>query len=414
MDDGPRRTGIGFFPEAVVIRAGPSRPQPAPYDADDGEYPTPYSVNTNASAGPSRPPPPRLTQGRDSWSLWKDWHTNPSGHGGRRGPPVFVPATQTYDELGRSVLDGFGVDVDAGEVEKKDEGERQEAGGVADWYRSLSAGKSKTEVKPITAPTVPSPPQPTASTIVTTTSSTTQTPAPLRVPRSEWFIRRALANSASASSSTPTSRPSTPSSIGSMLGNIDTANPKVAPAPRVRYALGPDNVGYTRLEALGWGGGGLGRPEGWEEREAEVKRERDETPTRPRPRSPPNSSGSGSATPIDLTGDTDSDSDSPSGAISIPVSDDDDDDDNAPRGPGRTAPIATALKLDRLGLGRSRAEKKVTHTAAEIASAQRRARGVKPNKPGEAVGKKPKVKWAEKERREREERKRIAATLNAW
>jgi hypothetical protein len=83
-------------------------------------------------------------------------------------------------------------------------------------------------------------------------------------------------------------------------------------------------------------------------------------------------------------------------------------------GPGRTAPVATVLKLDRLGLGRGRAAKRVTHTSKEIERAQRRARGVRaPPKEDEEMEKKEKIKWKEKDRRERESRARIAAALGA-
>lgn len=100
-------------------------------------------------------------------------------------------------------------------------------------------------------------------------------------------------------------------------------------------------------------------------------------------------------------------------------SDDDNDLDDQPvsqGGPGRTAPIATALKLDRLGIGYRRTRpkgatytaKKVTHSAEEIREAQRRARYrvIK----GVDLGKKGKVRWKE---RDKEDRRRLAAALNA-
>ncbi|BEI82763.1 hypothetical protein CcaverHIS002_0306310 [Cutaneotrichosporon cavernicola] len=240
--------------------------------------------------------------------------STPPATGGRKGPPVFVLAESSYDDLGRSVLDGFGVDVEEGLKENKvgDDG-----AAVADWYRSLSAsaraspaptedpdhkasGPARTYARPSTPAAAPS--------------------APIRVHRSEWFIRRALASAPKH----PTPKPST-ASIGSML-NIDTAKP--APPPIPRYVLGPEDVGFSRLAALGWAGGGLGRPEGWTEDEV--------TAQAPRP--------SPETGVVDLTADSED-------------SEDEQDEEEIKHGPGRTAPIATALKFNRLGLGRIPAEK---------------------------------------------------------
>ncbi|TXT12911.1 hypothetical protein VHUM_01312 [Vanrija humicola] len=357
----PRHRGLGFFPEAQVIRD----PHPGARPAD-----TP-----------------------DAWTQWKDWHTNASGHGGRsRLPPVFVRAEGSYDELGRSVVDGYGVEVDAAGADE-DEGAGKEKGAdVADWYRALSGASTprsstpkaavpapapvlapRTEAGPSKPPDIaaPAPPPPAAAPA-----------APLRVHRSEWFIRRALASQAKATSA-PAAPPPPRSSIGALL-NIDAARPPPAPAPR--YVLGPENAGYGRLTALGWGGGGLGRPVG-----GDVA-------------APP----SGARQPVvDADGTVD--------LTGVPSdSDDGDDEDDAPpppSGPGRTAPIATALKLDRAGLGRRGApQPKVTHSAAEIDAAQRRAGRQRATQNGE-MGKKQKVKWAQRERQERESRKRIAAML---
>ena len=85
-------------------------------------------------------------------------------------------------------------------------------------------------------------------------------------------------------------------------------------------------------------------------------------------------------------------------------------------GPGRTAPIATSLKLDRLGIGHRRGKpkagdvKKVTHTAGEIRDAQRRA---KYRVVTGDLGKKGKVRWKERDKKERDDRRRLAAALNA-
>ncbi|KAL1412772.1 hypothetical protein Q8F55_000520 [Vanrija albida] len=367
----PRHRGLGFFPDAVVIR-----------DANPG---------WRAAQQPA-----------DAWTQWKAWHTNSSGHGGQtRAPPVFVRAEKEYDELGRSVADGFGVDVDDG-AEGVDETEGKEKGSdVADWYRSLSrasggstprpGGSPKPEVapKPDAVPPL-EPPEP-ATTTTTAPPAVAETapapaPAPLRVHRSEWFIRRALASK--AASAAPAPAPPPRSSIGALL-NIDAARPP--PKPRPVYALGPENAGYGRLAALGWGGGGLGRVVG---DAPPAERRKDDAPAE-RKRAVVEPDGT-----VDLTADSDSESDS-----DVPS------EPEPPSGPGRTTPIATALKLDRAGLGRRAPPPKVTHTPAEIEAAQRRARRHKA--PAAEPGKKQKVKWAQRERQERESRKRIAALLNA-
>lgn len=343
----PRHRGLGFFPDPVVIR-----------DPNPGWR--------------------RAHEQTDAWSQWKDWHTNASGHGGQtRLPPVFVRAEGSYDELGRSVADGFGVAVEEGVEAEGDAGEPKEKGrDVADWYRSLSRASSTPSGTPKPASS-PKPPDPAPK---DDEPAPPEPAAPLRIHSSEWFIRRALASRAK-STSAPSPAPPPRSSIGALL-NIDTAKP--APAPKPRYVLGPENAGYGRLAALGWAGGGLGKPVGGE-------------PAAQSSALKPVVEADGT---VDLTG--------------VPSDSDDESDESEPEqpsGPGRTAPIATALKLDRAGLGRRAPPAKVTHSAAEIEAAQRRARRQKAPAGGE-MGKKQKVKWAQRERQERESRKRIAALLN--
>lgn len=342
-------------------RTGPIRDTAVWHDAEEF-----------TEAGPSQP---YRWQGKDSWELWKDWNTNRSGHAGRKLPPVFVPASQDYDELGRSRAQGYGVDVVEAVAKPAPTGQ------LADWYRSLATSSRKPtppeppdrvvpEVKPSVAisSTLPAAATDVKAEVKPTASndSATSAPAPIRIHSSEWFIRRALVNTASVSA--PATRSSTPSSIGSMLN----LNPTSRPPPLPRYAIGPENAGYARLEALGWGGGGLGKPEG----------------------EPPKRSRSVEVGPIvdangvvDLAGDT-SESESEEETV---------------HGPGRVVPVATVLKLDRLGLGRGHAQKRVTHTHAEIAAARRR-KGTETQK---------KINWKLREKKERESRKRIAAALNA-
>ncbi|ORY33358.1 hypothetical protein BCR39DRAFT_519397 [Naematelia encephala] len=369
----PYRAGLGL-PEAVVIR---SRPLP--------ENARPILD------GPLDPLSAQVT--------WREWNINPARHGPERmtRPPVFVPSQLTYDELGRSMADGVGVDVDDGIRREVESGQK-----VSEWYKALSNVQPEAELSRRSSPdrqavpsSRPSPIHPEAGLSrrpspyqsedsllciqpeagPSRSRSTSPPTRPIRVKRSEWFIRRALLKSAT---STPTT-PSTPLSIGSML-NIGPSQQRVKPA---QYVLGPDNKGYTILrDRLGWEGGGLGRPEGYE----------------------PALASDDEIVPIDASGNI----------IIDLTADSDEEPVMRPGGPGRTAPIATALKLDRLGIGHRRSQtstaRKVTHTVEEIEKAQRRARYRKIEKV--ELGKKGKIKWKDKDKRERDERRRLLSMMH--
>ncbi|KAK1922102.1 hypothetical protein DB88DRAFT_497149 [Papiliotrema laurentii] len=443
-------TSKPFFPPAIVIKStlAPHPAAPILYDPDAEE---------SSPSSTLLPPPPKSVE-------WREWTINPAKHGPERltRPPVFVQSKGLYDELGRSVLDGVQVDVDTGSTGKKKAVESGEQ--VADWYAALSRSASasapqsgartpprqgqdekdrkeggvirvgKDEAIDLTGDSdnddkedqahpgdVPARGVNTPNTQIQREEIET-TAKPLRVHQNEWFIRRALLKSHQAS--TRPAKPIKPSSIGSMLGTSPIHPQNHKPPPT--YVLGPENKGYEILkDRLGWHGGGLGRPAGWTGRES----------TSPPPyveaeggaslndlraeleRDVARSAGSrvksedAADTPIDLTAETDSASGSD---LDDPLPDD------HPSGPGRTAPIATSLKLDRLGLGHRRAQKdkqgnplkRVTHTHQEIVEAQRRAKYRRPVE-GLELGKKGKIKWKEKDKKEREERRRIAAALNA-
>lgn len=422
-----RRRGLGFFPEPVVIRSDPY-PGGDELDASDNRL------------RPSRGAPNRVPQSYSSWEEWKAWNTGHASTFSHKPPPVFVRPDVVKTGFEQGEEEGFGVDVEnEGEEDTKtapihDAG-KMPGSDLANWYRNLATGTAKdrdevkrepdapdlelaapsttqlentaVDVKPDTKPSplpLPSPPtshneisaenhpQPSVTSSASQSGSSTPAaaaPAPLRIPASEWFIRRALAKRhAAAPDAAPP--PKRSSSIGGML-NIAGASTR--PPPRPSYAIGPDNVGYARLSGLGWGGGGLGRP-------------LDGSPGSSRPRT---------ATP---EGSARSRSRSPGARASLePLSAADElnleqleDEEGRPSGPGRTEPVATALKLDRRGLGSGKAAKKVTHTAAEIRRAQRRAGREKGER---AHAAKSKVKWAQKDKKEREERKRLLAALNA-
>jgi hypothetical protein len=351
--------------------------------------------------------------------IWAEWNINPARHGPERltRMPTFVKGTGNYDELGRSAIEGAEVEVDRGRSMRKS-GEEQD---LSEWYRGLavrtalkdeiSAAKEDVgENTPAAAPVVidlsqeddetehpavdSKPDIASAKTVHATDSKPSN--KPLRVNQSEWFIRRALLAQDRSSTSSANSSPG-PSSISTML-NIGTSQTRPV---AINYVLGPENKGYELLQTRhGWEGGGLGRPDDWQERQdmPEAGPSRQRSPT----------------IELDVNGEKIVD-------LTIDSEDEEEDFSHAPiakSGPGRTAPIATSLKLDRLGLGHQRnkkaardAEKKVTHTIDEIRRIQQRSR-YPPPKQGQELGKKGKIRWKERDKKDREERKRLMAVLN--
>jgi hypothetical protein len=351
--------------------------------------------------------------------IWAEWNINPARHGPERltRMPTFVKGTGNYDELGRSAVEGAEVEVDQGRSVRKS-GEGQDIG---EWYRSLAARRvakeemsdarvELVEKKPAAPPAVidlsqdddeeelpaidSKPDIPVAETVQVNESKPST--KPLRVNQSEWFIRRALLAQDRSSYSSTNSSPG-PSSISTML-NIGTSQPRPV---AFNYVLGPENKGYELLQTRhGWEGGGLGKPDDWQERQnmPEAGPSRQRSPT----------------IELDVNGEK---------VVDLTIDSEDEEEDYAlpavtKSGPGRTAPIATSLKLDRLGLGHQRnkkaardAEKKVTHTIDEIRRIQQRSR-YPPPKQGQELGKKGKIRWEERDKKDREERKRLMAVLN--
>lgn len=456
----PYRAGLGI-PPAIVIKSDPPPSTRQRQLFEEG------------SASLSDLHVPQLNPNQ----VWKEWNINPAKHGPEAStrPPTFVPSSNVYDELGRSRGDGVGVEIDEGEVDKRKGKEVLGGAEMADWYRTLSSSRKPsrsgtpgvdgdelsglamrgTECDPdevVVESVLPSATrkqsrQRSSSPALDSDQNAEAGPSRLpntrkpliRVHRREWFIRRALVNQPSSTSNTG---PQQPSSIGSLL-NI----PAQTRVPIARYVLGPDNKGYEMLrDQLGWEGGGLGRPIGWEDARQEAQLGGDENSAR--------SSGveeskdvenarmgksedasadvmelDGNGNPVvDLTLDSDSDTEAgpsrPPGRTSKPhgtgnESHTDDFDTGfdslvqpTPSGPGRTAPIPTMLKLDRRGLGhRTKHHTAVTHTAEEIRKAQMRSR-YPPPRAGVELGKKGKVRWKERDKREREERRRLLGVLN--
>jgi len=427
-------------------------------DPETGVLPEPPQPH---AAGPGRQPAP-VKQGPETWEQWKEWHTNPSGHGGggaRRGPPIFVKAlghelaaSEVQIVVEAPVLPDAAATAAAEAAEKT----KLDGAGVADWYMSLFTGKKKEEGKPTTTaevatitaaasraadaspiprPHAPPPPSDSplprdpssastttsasASTSVSTSASATAStsspstpppmaPAPIKIRSSEWFIRRALVNKPAEAA-----RSSTPSSIASLV-NIDRG-PRAAPASRFSYALGPDNAGYARLEKLGWAGGGLGKPEGWD---GDVFVRPGSRPSRPE--SAPPAVSASTSTSASASGSVSDASPAPGSADEEDAnpSDEDgvDEEEHKLHGPGRVAPIATVLKVDRAGLGRKSGKKKITHTPKEIERAYRRSRGQRApatHRDDGEMTKREKLKWKDRDRRDRETRARIAAILNS-
>lgn len=158
-------------------------------------------------AGPSRrglgfiiiPPTP---PGYASYSEWKDWHVNPTGHGPRKGPPAFVPARLTYDEHGHVVSTTI--------VKDPDPPRRP----CAQWYTDLCPRSS----------------------VIDLTS----------LPDSPPSQRRALP--------LPLPLPSRPPAVPlARLIQLDRAA-----TPLSQYTIGPDNPGHRLLQGIGWTGGPLG------------------------------------------------------------------------------------------------------------------------------------------------------------
>jgi len=351
--------------------------------------------------------------------IWAEWNINPARHGPERLTriPTFVKGTGNYDELGRSAIEGAEVEVDQGRRLRKS-GEVQD---LSEWYRGLASRQAVQDKKPDVEDDVLEKQKPASPVVIDLSQEDDETehpaidskpviPAsgedqltgykpsvkPVRVNQSEWFIRRALlAQDRSAASSTNSSPG--PSSISTLL-NIGTSQPRPV---AINYVLGPENKGYELLQTRhGWEGGGLGRPDDWQERQ-DMPEAGPSRPTSP-------------TIELDVNGEKIVD-------LTIDSEDEEEDCATAPitkSGPGRTAPIATSLKLDRLGLGHQRnkkaardAEKKVTHTIDEIRRIQQRSR-YPPPKQGQELGKKGKIRWKERDKKEREERKRLMAVLN--
>ena len=324
IDPRPCRSGLGFS-EAVIIKSAPLPSSTARLLASDaldssGRY--------------------------QDYATWKEWTINPAKHGQLARPPVFLPSQQVYDELGRSTVDGISVEVEDGRQKGVEGGEQ-----VAEWYLGLAkgntveAGPSK-DCQPVdcnessaSRASPPGPPsgQPEMATTEKLDMPLQSIPRPVRAYRTDWFLRRRPPFNAPSFS---TSKAARPSSISALL-NIPPSQSRVPPA---HYVLGPENKGYALLrDRLGWEGGGLGRPAGWTE-EVEGTRERASTLDE---EAKPELDINGHPI-VDLTVDSAIDSDSEHDYVPI-----------SHGGPGRTAPIATALKLDRLGIGHRRARPKV-------------------------------------------------------
>lgn len=407
----PYREGLDI-PQSVTITSGPAPLRSAHDDIDEYTSPSGSPVQPSADVPPrasinrqtEKETEPHIYEPLPKHAAWREWNINPSHHGPERlkHPPVFVKSQTAYDELGRSVVDGIGVEVNLGKDGGKPDKILDNGDSVKDWYLNLAkksdlqqedsqlssksaVSATKTAMKPVKTSSHPSP-----------------SAEAIRIHPSEWFIRRALLSKSQTTNSTPeTSRPATPSSVTSLLTMPPQAQPKkMAP----NYALGPENKGYGMLKGFGWGGGGLGKPKGWQEENADPTKEDRKEKRRGESDDEIQEIDASVNAIIDLTISSSEESSS--------------EDEEAPSGPGRTAPIPTALKLDRLGVGhRSASESKITHSHKEIVQAQKRAKyGQRRIKKGEEkgeTGKKQKIDWKKKDRREREERRRLMAALNS-
>lgn len=367
------------FPPVVHIRArdnlSSNALSRAPLPSQSSTFASSSSSGSRGGIGSSRLPTSFASKAQDDEAaererraekarLDAEWLIDPKNHGHGPRPeiriPVFLPTQGTYDELGRVIES---VD-DAG----KGKGKATDEGGVADWFKSLPASRASS--LPASRASSP-PPTPKPTPIATPPNG------PLVIPPSQWFIRRVLLSQHDPYQTKPKAKPS---SIGSLIDSYDA---EVEKPKNFGYVLGPRNKGYELLKKSGWEGGGLGA----------------------RPPAPP-------PQVIDLTlSDSDEEEedeeeiqivdvkpsifDAPPTIQTPPAA--------VPTyGPGRTAPIATALKSDRLGIGHSIAKKRITHTSRELRQHGKKAKWIAHKKP-----EKPK----DRERRERAETQRIAASL---
>ncbi|WWC91718.1 uncharacterized protein L201_006664 [Kwoniella dendrophila CBS 6074] len=454
----PYRAGLGL-PQAIIIRSNPGESSRLPeirhYQDENDDYENILEVNTdfgqvnqnisNAYANRIRTQPYDNSNqiendGLSKTKIWKEWNINPTLHGPSKLvlPPKFVVSSSNYDELGRSLNDGIDVSVSA--AKDSETGKEKESGNsVSDWYSTLASSSSSRSNTPAMDNSLNVEAGPSTqrdhklATISNITIPETDTRKPLRVHSKDWFIRRALLHSSNSLESSSTRTTST--SIGSLINIQPNSKPKkIEP----QYVLGPNNKGYAILkDKLGWNGGGLGKPLGWEE-ELSLRGES-------------STSTSNTITKNDVKGKGKQKEDEegkeeqlPKGIIELDdngnqivdltlSSDDDADDDHSHSdiddlamnkeinyGPGRTAPISTQLKLDRKGLGHSfsnsnKSKSKVTHTHREIEMARKRStHGNDPKKghgKGLELGKKGKIKWKEWEKNDRDERRAIKAAL---
>lgn len=407
----PYRAGLGL-PQVMTITSDPAPPRSAHEDIHEYTSPpgSPIQSSTDApsqvsiSGQPEKKAEHYVYESLTKHIAWREWNINPSRHGPERlkHPPVFVKSQTVYDELGRSVVDGVGVEVSLGEKEEKPGKVLHNGDSMKDWYLKLAkkSDAQQEDSQPSNKPAIAV--AKTTMEPANTVSDSKSSAEAIRIHRSEWFIRRALLSKSQTPNSTPEiSKPTTPSSISSLLTIPSQAqSKKMAP----NYALGPENKGYGMLKGFGWGGGGLGKPERWEEENADTPKEDRKGKRRAESDDEIQEVDASGNAIIDLTLSSLEESSS--------------EDEEALSGPGRTAPIPTALKLDRLGLGhRSASESKITHTHKEIVQAQKRAKyGQRRTNKGEGkgeMGRKQKIDWKRKDKREREERRRLMATLNS-
>lgn len=284
-------------------------------------------------------------------------HVPPQGHGPTSHPrftaaPTFVPAQGRYDSQGRLIEDTF-TDTDGVRKEGEWKGKTGREG-VMDFWKGLDfgvgtvpsgsgSGSGSGSTSTTNSATISSPSQNRSSSRLPISSkklAPVPEPKNLVVPRSEWFIRKALLAKArkeaeakaldeaearikaeggleaeqeqevggqegqmgfkqededgdrvgGSSTSVPHSSISKSTSASASTSNPPRSNsPSLAsllnlpppgtapPAPPTHFHIRPDNVGWRLLQKGGWSGtGGLGRPEGWEMARDRVKVEEGE------------------------------------------------------------------------------------------------------------------------------------------